>query len=121
MLPLLVRVDRGVIAMKGYSAFPKAPAFLELNHHIVYCHIQDTRWGRSYSSAELPSVYSAIDRAIKQMYMTIDWTLTGTTTSSHCGSGSNGNEEVLQPPTISKTGASIPEEVFVSYPRYPFF
>ena len=30
--------------MKGYSAFPKAPALLEPPHQIVQCHIQDTRW-----------------------------------------------------------------------------
>ena len=27
--PLQARVDLGAIAMKGYSAFPKAPAFME--------------------------------------------------------------------------------------------
>ena len=43
VLPLWVRVDLRVIAMKGYSAFPKAPALLEPLHQIVYCHIQDTR------------------------------------------------------------------------------
>ena len=46
------------MAMKGYSAFPKAPALLERHHQIVYCHIQDTRWGGSYPSAEKQSVYS---------------------------------------------------------------
>ena len=45
MLPLRARVDLGAMAMKGYSAFPKAPALLEPHHQIVYCHIQDTRWG----------------------------------------------------------------------------
>ena len=30
------------IAMKWYSAFPKAPALLEPYHQIVLCHIQDT-------------------------------------------------------------------------------
>ena len=35
MLPLPARVDLGVMAMKGYSAFPKAPALLELHHQIV--------------------------------------------------------------------------------------
>ena len=30
VLPLQVRVDLGAIAMKGYSAFPKAPKFLFL-------------------------------------------------------------------------------------------
>ena len=45
MLPLQARVDLGAMAMKGYSAFPKAPALLEPYHQIVYCHIQDTPWG----------------------------------------------------------------------------
>ena len=35
VLPLRDRVDLGAIAMKGYSAFPKAPAFLEPHHQIV--------------------------------------------------------------------------------------
>ena len=43
MLPFRDRVDLGVMAMKGYSAFPKAPALLELHHQIVLYHIQDTR------------------------------------------------------------------------------
>ena len=30
--------------MKGYSVLPKTPAFLELHHQIVKCHIQETRW-----------------------------------------------------------------------------
>ena len=29
------RVDLGAMAMKGYSAFPKAPALLEPHHQIV--------------------------------------------------------------------------------------
>ena len=37
---LQVRVEIGVIVMKGYSTFPKAPK-LEPNHKIVYCHILD--------------------------------------------------------------------------------
>ena len=45
MQPLRTRVDLGAMAMKGYSVFPKAPALLEPHHQIVYCHIQDTRWG----------------------------------------------------------------------------
>ena len=57
MLPLRARMDIG--AMKGYSAFSKAPALLEPCHQIVKCHIQDTRWGGgSYHSAEKQSVYS---------------------------------------------------------------
>ena len=35
MLPLWARVDLTVMAMKGYSAFPKAPALLEPHHQIV--------------------------------------------------------------------------------------
>ena len=34
MLTLRVRVDLEAMAMKGYSAFPKAPALLELHHQI---------------------------------------------------------------------------------------
>ena len=35
MLPLWARVDQGAIAMKRYSALPKAPALLEPHHQIV--------------------------------------------------------------------------------------
>ena len=58
MLPLRARVDLEAMARKGYSAFPKAPALLEPHHQIVKCHIQDTRFEGSYSSAEKQSVYS---------------------------------------------------------------
>ena len=34
-LPLCVRVDLGAMAMQRYSAFPKAPALLELHYQIV--------------------------------------------------------------------------------------
>ena len=57
MLPFWTKVDKGAMAMKGYSAFPKAPASLENHHQIVLCHIQDTHWG-SYPSAEVQLVYS---------------------------------------------------------------
>ena len=40
MLPLRARVNLGAMAMKRYSAFPKAPALLEPHHRIVQCHIQ---------------------------------------------------------------------------------
>ena len=47
------------MAMKGYSAFPKVPAFLEPRHQIDQCYIQETRWGRgSYPSAEIQLVNS---------------------------------------------------------------
>ena len=56
--PLRARLDLGVMAIKGYSAFPKVPALLEPQHQIVLCHIQDTRCGGSYPSAEIQLVYS---------------------------------------------------------------
>ena len=31
-LPLQARMDLEAMAMKGYSAYPKAPALLELHH-----------------------------------------------------------------------------------------
>ena len=44
ILPSRVRVDLGAIAMKGNSAFLKAPALLEPYYQIVLYHIQDTLW-----------------------------------------------------------------------------
>ena len=35
VLPLRARVDLGAMAIKGYSAFPKAPTSLEPLHQIV--------------------------------------------------------------------------------------
>ena len=52
VLPRWARLDLGAMVIKGYSAFPKAPASLEPHHQIVYCHIQDTRGGGSYPTAE---------------------------------------------------------------------
>ena len=43
MLPRRARVDLGAMAIKGYSAFPKAPALLEPHHLIAQCHNQETR------------------------------------------------------------------------------
>ncbi len=40
VLPFRARVNLGVMAMKGCSAFSKAPASLEPHHQIVQCHIQ---------------------------------------------------------------------------------
>ena len=45
VIPQRARVDLEAMAIKGYSAFPKAPELLELHHQIVLCHIQDTRCG----------------------------------------------------------------------------
>ena len=58
VLPLRARVDEGAMAIKEYSAFPKAPLLLEPHHQIVKCHIHDTRcgWG-SYPSLKKQSVY----------------------------------------------------------------
>ena len=39
VLPLRTTVDLAAMAMKGYSAFPKAPVILEPHHQIVQCHI----------------------------------------------------------------------------------
>ena len=61
MLPLRARVDLGTMAMKGYSAFPKAPALLEPHHQIVECHIQDTAEVQSvYSTAPAPADWANI-------------------------------------------------------------
>ena len=48
VLPFRARVNLGALAMKRYSAFPKAPASLEPYHQIVLCHVQDSRWGRVF-------------------------------------------------------------------------
>ena len=45
MLPQWTRVDQEAITVKGYSAFPKAPALLEPHYQIVSYHIKDTHWG----------------------------------------------------------------------------
>ena len=58
MLPLRARVDFGVMAIKEYSTFPKAPALVEPHNEIVQCHIQVTHGGGSYPSIEVQSVYS---------------------------------------------------------------
>ena len=48
------------MAIKGCSAFLKAPALLEPRHEIVLYHHQDTRCGGGpYPSAEMQSMYSA--------------------------------------------------------------
>ena len=45
MLPGWARVNLGAMAMKAYSAFPKAPALLEPHHKIVWCYIQSHSLG----------------------------------------------------------------------------
>ena len=44
MQQLWARLDLGVMAMKGYSAFPKSPALQKSHNQIVKCYIQDTGW-----------------------------------------------------------------------------
>ena len=58
MRPLQARVDLGVIAIKMYSAFPKAPALLEPHHQIILVSYPGHSLGESYPSAEMQSVYS---------------------------------------------------------------
>ena len=65
-LPIRARVDLRVVAMKGYSAFPKAPVLMEPHHQIIQCHIQDTCrfFGVFFifNTSEMPSVYSVVFR-----------------------------------------------------------
>ena len=66
MLPFQARVNLGMMAIKGCSAFPKASALLKPYFQIVKCHIQDSlsrlatghSVGECKPSAEIQSVYS---------------------------------------------------------------
>ena len=53
MILIRVRVNRGAMAIKGYSAFPKALALLKLHHQIVKCHIKDNLWGDAVAPANM--------------------------------------------------------------------
>ncbi len=57
VLPLRARVDLGAMVMKGFSAFSKAPASLERQHQIVWCHILDTHGGGGLTSLQRCSQY----------------------------------------------------------------
>ena len=57
VLPLRVRVDQAVMAINGYSVFPKVPELLEPHQGIVLCNIQLTQ-RESYSTVEKQSMYS---------------------------------------------------------------
>ena len=48
----------GVMSVKRYSAFPKAPALLEPHHQIVNVIFRTLNGWRSYPSVEMQSVYS---------------------------------------------------------------
>ena len=56
MLPLQARVDLGVMAMKGYPAFPKAPALLEPTIRL-FSLISRTLVGRDLSPLHKSSWY----------------------------------------------------------------
>ena len=58
-LPLQVRVDPEVMAMKGDSTIPKAPG-LNTCHQKVSCHIQDAHLGGSCLFADMQLVYSIV-------------------------------------------------------------
>ena len=50
-------MDLGAMTVKGYLAFPNAPAILKPYYQIVLCQIQDIRCEESYHSAEIQLVY----------------------------------------------------------------
>ena len=77
MLPLQARMDQDVMAMKGYSAFPKAPALLKPHHQIVYVISRTLIWWESYLSAEMQSVYSTVpaDWATKGISLRVNVTM----------------------------------------------
>ena len=132
MLPLQASVDLGAMAMKGYSAFPKAPALLEPHHQIVSCHIQDTRLGGVYPSTEVQSVilqpqltgqYTELN--VKVLFQIIQFSistqigpLSGATTLGQSRPGSNGNEGVLCIPQSSSIAGTSPSDCLVSYPGH---
>ena len=64
VLPHRVRVDLGVMSMKGYSTFPKAPE-LEPHHQMGFSIMSRTYYRESYPTAEVQLVYSTVptDRA----------------------------------------------------------
>ena len=67
MLPFQVRVDLGAMALKGCTAFPKAPVSLEPHHQIIKCPIQDTLWGGGL----LQSVYSIVQLTVQVVSMRV--------------------------------------------------
>ena len=59
LLPLWVRVDLGIMVMKGYSIFSKSPR-LESHYKMQFCVICKTLvgWGSLTPSAEMQLAYS---------------------------------------------------------------
>ena len=60
MLPLRARVDLRAMAMKEYTAFPKAPASLEPTPSDCLVSYPEHSLGESYPSSEMLSVYSTV-------------------------------------------------------------
>ena len=58
VLPLKVRVDLGVMEMKGYSTFTKYPALLKPHHQIVQVSYSGHSLGEFYPSVEMQPAYS---------------------------------------------------------------
>ena len=59
----------GAMAMKGYSAFPKAPALMEPRHQFICVIVRILVVEEFYPSAEMQSVYSTApaDRALNKV------------------------------------------------------
>ena len=91
MLPLQDRVDLGVMAMKGYFTFSKAPTLLKLYHQIVSCHIQDICWNQEWGV--LPLCWDAVSvfyiPSLLDIFLLGAWGLTFLERCSQC---------ILQPP-----------------------
>ena len=61
VLPLQMRVNLGAMAIKGYSAFPKAQHYWSLTIRLINVISRTLIWwggGGSYPSAEMQLVYS---------------------------------------------------------------
>ena len=56
VLPFLVREDLGVMSMKGYSTFPKAPG-LEPQHRIQSIFISEHSFGGDVLPAQMITAY----------------------------------------------------------------
>ena len=61
-------MDQGAMAMKGYSAFPKAPALLEPHHQIVKYRIQNTRWAVLTLCRDIVGVFYRLRRLGKFLF-----------------------------------------------------
>ena len=66
MLPIQVRVDLGIMAMKEKFAFTKAP-WLQRHHHLQFCGIPGTLFGGGRNLTPLQS-YSQRIQPTKQLH-----------------------------------------------------